>query len=83
MFNIPFLIPDLEQIVFDYAMDVEFICQHNAYLNKKIVRNYVDIDHWDWAEISKCGTLSESFIIEFADKLGLYNMLPSIIRINN
>jgi len=35
MFSVPYLIPDLEQIVFDYAIDYDFVGENNKIITKK------------------------------------------------
>jgi len=61
------IIPDLQQIIFEYAIDNRAIIQWNSVVTRKNLGIYIDIIDWNY--VSFCITLSESFIREFADKI--------------
>ena len=52
MLTVPWLIPDLEQIVIDYIIDIEFIIDYNNIITKKYLRHFkynIDaINSVDW-----------------------------------
>jgi len=60
---VPYLIPDLEQIVFDYIIDINFICENNDAVTRYILRQYIyDIDNTDWKRISIYSTRNTHLI---------------------